>query len=327
MMATGAAAQSPADFYKGRTIKMIVGASVTGGYNAHARVVSRYMGKYIPGNPSIVVQNMPAGAGIAATNHVFNISEKDGSEMGLFNRYTVVAPLLGTEQAKYKSEQFNWLGTTAGYSDNAYVFVIRSELPLKTIDDMRTANPPLNVGNVGAAPIKVLGEALGLSLKIINGYQGDALDIAFERGEVDGNTVGYQTMLATKPHWVEKGYARVMIQFGRTERLPALKDVPTGRELARTPEDRQLLEFVEAPLLIGYPFAMPPGVPADRVAAMRKAFADAMKDPELQAEMKKSSLEYSPRTGEDIQNLIVALSKTPKSVIERYKAAAGEGAK
>lgn len=325
-MSSSALAQPAGDFFKGKTVKLIVGASAVGGYNAYARLVSRHMGKHITGAPTMIVQNMPAGAGIAASNHVFNVSEKDGTEIGVFNRYAVVAPLLGTEQAKYKAEEFNWLGTPAGYGNNAYVFVIHGNLPHRTIDDLRKANPPLNVGNVGAAPIKVLQEALGLSLRVIGGYQADALDIAFERGEVDGHTIGWQTMQSTRPHWIEKGTARPVIQFGRTERLPALKDVPTGRELARTPEDRVLLEFVEAPLLIGYPFALPPRVPADRVALLRRAFEQTMAEAEFQAEVAKASLEFSPKTGNEIQALIAGLAKVSPTVIQRYKAAAGEAA-
>ena len=319
-----AVAQSAAEFFKGKTIKLFVGASVSGGYSAHGRMVARYMTKHLPGNPAIIVQNMPAGAGISATNHVFNIAEKDGTEWGLFNRYTLPAPLLGVTQAKYDPRKFNWIGTTAGYSDNAYVFIVRSALPIHTIEDLRTANPPLNVGNIGAAPIRILAETLGLKLNVITGYQGDALDMAFERGEVDGHTVGYLTIKATKPHWLEQNLARIMIQFGRADRLPLLKDVPTARELALTPADRQLLEFTEAPIMIGYPFAMPPGVPAERVAAVRKAFDDTMADKDFQADMQRANLEFTPKTGAEIAALVDQLATTPQRVLDRYRAIAGD---
>lgn len=308
------------DFYRGKSMKLIVGGSPTGGYNLNARTLARHMPKHIPGNPNIIVVNMPAGNGIAATNHLYNIADKDGTVFGLFNRYTVLLPILGTEQAKYKSEEFNWLGTTASYTDNAYLFVIRAKLPQTDVEAMRKANPPLNVGNIGAAPIEVINEALGLNLKIIHGYTGDNLDIAFENGEVDGHTIGYQTLLARKAYWLEKNIARPMIQFGRTGRHPALADVPTARELAKTPEQLATIEFVEAPLMIGYPFALPPGVPADRVAIMQKAFQDTMNDPEFQAEMIKQKLEFTPKDGKTIAELVAQLAKTPESVIKRYKA-------
>ena len=298
------------DFYRGKTIKLVVGASPTGGYNLYARAVARHMPKHIPGNPSIAVVNMPSGNGIAATNHVYNLAEKDGTVFGLFNRYTILLPVLGTEQAKYKPEEFNWLGTTASYSDNAYLFVIRAKLPQKDIASLRTAKPPLNVGNVGAAPIEVINEALKLNLKIIHGYTGDNLDIAFENGEVDGHTTGYANMLARKPYWLTNGIARPMIQFGRETRLPALPDVPTARELAETPEQLAMIKFVEAPLMIGYPFALPPGVPADRVAIMQKAFMDTMNDPEFKADMVKQSLEFTPKDGKSIAEMIAELQKS-----------------
>ena len=307
------------DFYKGKTIRMVVGASASGGYNLYARSVARHMVKHIPGNPAIVVTNMPSGNGIAATNHVYNLAEKDGTVFGLFNRYTILLPILGTEQAKYKPEEFNWLGTTASYSDNAYLFVIRAKLPQTDVAGLRKANPPLNVGNVGAAPIEVINEALKLNLKIIHGYTGDNLDIAFENGEVDGHTTGYANMLARKAYWLEKGIARPMIQFGRETRLPALANVPTARELAETPDQLAMIKFVEAPLMIGYPFALPPGVPADRVAIMQKAFMDTMNDPEFKAEMLKQSLEFTPKDGKSIADLVVQMGKTPPAVIRRYK--------
>jgi len=320
---SSAAAQ---DFYRGKTIKLVVGASPTGGYNLYARAVARHMPKHIPGNPSIAVVNMPSGNGIAATNHVYNLAEKDGTVFGLFNRYTILLPVLGTEQAKYKPEEFNWLGTTASYSDNAYLFVIRAKLPQKDIASLRTAKPPLNVGNVGAAPIEVINEALKLNLKIIHGYTGHNLDIAFENGEVDGHTTGYANMLARKPYWLTNGIARPMIQFGRETRLPALPDVPTARELAETPEQLAMIKFVEAPLMIGYPFALPPGVPADRVAIMQKAFMDTMNDPEFKEDMVKQSLEFTPKDGKAIRDLVVQLEKTPASVIKRYKELTGDRA-
>jgi tripartite-type tricarboxylate transporter receptor subunit TctC len=312
------------DFYSGKTIRLVVGASATGGYNLYARSVARYMPKHIPGNPAIVVTNMPSGNGIAATNHVYNLAEKDGTVFGLFNRYTILLPLLGVEQAKYKPEEFNWLGTTASYSDNAYLFVIRAKLPQTDVASLRKANPPLNVGNVGAAPIEVINEALKLNLKIIHGYTGDNLDIAFENGEVDGHTTGYANMLARKAYWLEKGIARPMIQFGRETRHPDLPNVPTARELAETPEQLAMIKFVEAPLMIGYPFALPPGVPADRVAIMQKAFMDTMNDPEFKEDMLKQKLEYTPKDGKALAHLIAEMGKTPASVVKRYKELTGD---
>ena len=312
------------DFYKGKSVKLIVGAAAGGGYDSHSRMVSKHMTRHIAGNPTIVVMNMPAAGGLVATNHVYALADKDGSSIGLFNRYSILAGVLGNEQARFKVEEFNWLGTPASYSDNAYLFVIRSVLPQKTVDDLRTANPPLSVGNVGSAPVRVLKEALGLNLKIIEGYKGsNELDLAFERGEVDGHTVGWANMLSRQPEWIEKNFIRPMIQFGRVDRLPALKDVPTAREVARTPEDRQLIEFTETPLMMAFPFAAPPGVPADRVAILRQAFRDTMNDKAYQSDVEKSKLEYSPKYGDEVQEILATMARTPKAVTDRYKAIEG----
>lgn len=317
----GASAQ---DFYKGKSVKLIVGAAAGGGYDTHSRMIAKHMTNHIPGGPNIVVMNMPAAGGIVATNHVYAIADKDGSAFGLFNRYSILAAILGNEQARFKVEEFNWLGTPASYRDNAYLFVIRAALPYKTVDDLRNANPPLSVGNVGSAPVRVLKEALGLNLKIIEGYKGsNELDLAFERGEVDGHTVGWANMLSRQPEWVEKKFIRPMIQFGRIERLPALKDVPTAREVSRTPEDRALIEFTETPLLMAFPFAAPPGVPADRVAILRSGFKGTMEDKAYQAEVAKQKLEYTPKYGDEVQQIIARMAQAPKSVTDRYKEIVG----
>ena len=312
------------DFYKGKQVKLIVGAAAGGGYDTHSRMIAKHMQKHIPGAPTVVVMNMPAAGGIVATNHVYAIAEKDGASIGLFNRYSILAGILGNEQARFKVEEFHWLGTPASYSDNAYLFVIRAALPQKTVEDLRKANPPLSVGNVGSAPVRVLKEALGLNLKIIEGYKGSSeLDLAFERGEVDGHTVGYANMLSRQPEWLEKNFVRPMIQFGRIDRLPALKDVPTAREVARTPEDRALIEFTEAPLLMAFPFAAPPGVPADRVRILRQAFRGTMEDKDYRADVEKSKLEYTPKYGEELQAIIAGMAKAPKVVVDRYNEIVG----
>jgi tripartite-type tricarboxylate transporter receptor subunit TctC len=320
---TGVQAEDAADFYHGKTIRLIVGASPSRGYSAHARIVARYMGRHIPGNPAIIVQNMPAGSGVAAANYLFNAAMKDGSEIELFNRYTIQDAVLGVKQALYAPEKFNWLGTTASYSDNAYVFIVRAALPIHTIEDLRNADPPLNIGNAGSTPIRILQEALGLKFKVISGFQGDDLDLAFERGEIDGQTEGYLTIMATRPYWLTQKFARIMIQFGRSDRLPALADVPTARELAGTPEDRQLIEFTEAPIMIGYPFAAPPDVPPERVAALRAGFTATMEDADFQADMHSANLEYSPKTGAEVAAIVDQLAHASPAIIARYKSIVG----
>ena len=314
------------DFYKGKTIKITVGTAPVGGYDGHSRILARHLGRYIPGNPSIIVQNQPGGGGLQATNHIFVTAAKDGTEIGLFNRNTVLSGLLGIDQAKYKVEEFNWLGTTASFSNNAHLFVMTNAVPHKTIEDIRGDKlPSISIGNEGSALVRVLKEALGLNVRIIEGYKNDEIDLAFERGEIDGHTISWLSLMQRVPYWIEKGFARPMVQFGRSTRLPAIPDVPTARELAQGPENVALMLFAEAPLQMGYPFALPPGVPEDRVATLRKAFKDTLEDAEYRAEIEKAKLELTPKYGNEVQEIIAQISKSPAGAMQRYKKLLGAG--
>ena len=308
------------DFYKGKTVKIIVSSAAGGSYDANARVLAAHWARHVPGTPNIIIQFMPGANGLVATNHVYNIAAKDGLTVGLFNRNIVAAPILGNSEARFKPENFNWLGTTASFAEDAYVVLIRASLPQKTVDDMRKANPPVIMGNAGTAIVHVLNDALGLNLKIVEGYEKDTLDLAFERGEVDGESISYSAILSRKQHWIEKNLFRTVIQVGRTSRLEALPDVPTARELAKNQESLSLIELAEAPMLMAYPFALPPGVPADRVKMLQTSFMETVNDPEYVGEVKSKKMEYSPRSGSELQSIISDMAKAPKSAIDRYNA-------
>jgi tripartite-type tricarboxylate transporter receptor subunit TctC len=318
------ATASAQEFYKGKQIRLIVSSAAGGGYDSVGRLLQRYMPQYIPGSPNIVVMNMPGAGGLIAANNIANIAEKDGTVITLLNRYVTVMPVLGAEQAKFKSEDLQWIGTTASYSDNAYLLVIRSALPHKTVADMRNPDMPINIGVTGTDVPAILKEALGFNFKLISGYKGsDDMELAFERGEVDGHTSGYNSVLSRHPEWIEKGFIRTMLQFGRVDRLPDLKDVPTAREVATTPADRALIEFAELPLLIARPVAAPPGTPADRVKILRDAFAKTMADPQHKVESDKQKLELSPKSGEEVQAIVASLAKVEPDVVQRYLKALG----
>lgn len=316
---------SAQDFYKEKSIKIIVSSAAGGSYDVNARVLAAHMMRHIPGNPGIVVQFMPGANGLVATNHVYNIAAKDGLTIGLFNRNIVPAEILGNKEARFKADQFNWLGTTASFADDAYVMLVRSSVPHKTVEQMRSANPQVVFGNAGTAIVTVLNEALALNLKIVDGYERDGLDIAFERGEVVGLSISWSGILSRKQRWIDDKFIRPMIQVGRTTRLAALADVPTARELAKDPAARALIELAEAPMLMAYPFALAPGVPADRVALLRTAFEKTVKDPAYVSEMKAKKLEYSPRSGAELQKIIADIAKAPKSAIDRFNALSKAG--
>jgi tripartite-type tricarboxylate transporter receptor subunit TctC len=313
-----------ADFYQGKTLKIVTGGSTGGGYDSQTRVVAAYLGKHIPGNPTVIVQNMPAGSGIASINHTYAKAPKDGTEIGQFNRDGMLARLLGHDQAAFNLEEFNWLGSPASYSDNAWVVLIRSELPHKNLEDLRKPGNPVVIGNVRSVLIPVFREALGTNIKILDGYDGRQLDLAVERGEVDGTGTGYRNVQREHPNWISENKVRFIVQFGSPKRLPALPDVPTASESAKTDEDRALIEFCELALTLGFPFAAPPGVPADRVAILRKAFDATVADPEYRAAAQKANVEVTPRGGEALSAAILKAAKTPPSLVERYKRLANE---
>lgn len=314
------AGASAEDFYKDKSVRLIVSSAAGGSYDVNARVLAAHLPRHVPGAPTIVVQFMPGANGLLATNHVYNIAGKDGLTIGLFNRNIVPAEILGNKEARFKADQFNWLGTTASFADDAYVMLVRSAVPHKTVEEMRNAKPQVVIGNAGTAIVAVLNEALALNLKVVEGYERDTLDIAFERAEIDGLSISWSGILSRKQRWIDDKVIRPMIQVGRTTRLPALADVPTARELATDPNDRALIELAEAPMLMAYPFALPPGVPSDRVTLLQSAFEKTVVDPAYVTEMKAKRLEYSPRNAAELRQIIADIVKAPKSAIERFNA-------
>lgn len=323
----GPTGSDAADFYKDKTIRMVVASSAGGGYDAIARLAAKHLPKHIPGNPSIVVVNMPGGGGNTAASHIFSVAPKDGLTIGMLNRYAVVAPLLGRAEIKFKAEEFGWIGTYASYRDNSYVLWIRRAVPHRTIQDVQNASMPmLNLGISGEEVTAVLKEALHLNVKLIRGYSGSSdLDLAFERGEVDGQTSGYDYVKAQKSHWISS-YARPFVQFGRGMTpldIPDLKGIPTALQLAKNPEDRALIELGEVALTVARPFAAPPGIPADRLEILRRAFDATVKDPELIRD-NGTQFELSPKSGAEVQKIVAGLKDLPPSAIERFKKATAE---
>ena len=313
------------DFYSGKIVRFNVTSAAGTSYDTFARTTVRHLERHIPGNPRVIVQNMPGAGGLVGTNHLYNLAEKDGTAFTMINRNAILQPIVGNKQARFKSAEFYWLGTPATYRDEPYVFVLHASKPYKTAEELRKAPAPLSIGNSGSVMVRLLNEALGFNVKIVEGYEKTALDLAFERGEVDGIGVGYTNLNARFQPLLDKKAITVLVQFGSEERSPALPNIPTARELAISPTARALLEFIEAPLSIAYPIAMPPGVPAERAALMRKAFQAAWEDPGYKADIEKQRLSYSPKFGERVQAEVASLSSASKEVIDRYLELAPSG--
>lgn len=316
---TGATA---ADFYAGKTIRIVTGGNAGGGYDTHSRLVAGHLSRHIPGAPDVIVQNMPEGSGMGAANYVYNVAKKDGTDLGQFNRDALILALLGEKAAKFTLPGFHWLGTPADYSQNVFVAAIRGNLPHQGMEEIRKASTPLAFGNTGTVLPYLIKDAMGANIRIIEGYKNDVF-LALQRGEIDGLVTSYAVIKLAHAEMLANKTMRIIIQFGRDQRLAELADVPTAKELALTPADKDLMAFFEAGLHLGFPFAAPPGVPPDRIAILRKGFNATMQDPTYVAALRKTKLEYAPVAGDKLAADILRMTSASAATIERYKRLAG----
>lgn len=313
-----AAAQSVEGFYKGKTVTAIVGSGVGGGYDAVMRLLSRHITRHIPGEPKIVVQNMPAASGIAALNHVYNIAPRDGSVISGAANTMPFDPLFGGPAAKFDVFKLNWLGSLAKQTN---VCLAWGATPFKTLADVQQQK--MRVSATGATgwrsflPNLINGVA-GTKFEVINGYESAASMLAVERGEVDGLCADYATVKSTQNDWVEQKKIVVLAQFGLTP-LAGLEHVPMGLDSIADPADHRAVELFMMQQEWGRPFVMPPEVPADRLAAMRAAFDATMKDPAFLAEAEKLRIDIDPMTGAEMDKMFKEAYATPPEVVERTK--------
>jgi tripartite-type tricarboxylate transporter receptor subunit TctC len=321
-----AAAQT--NFYDGKTVSLIVGNAAGGGYDVAARALARHMRKHIPGVANIIVRNMQGAGGLQAANFMFNVAEPDGLTFAVLSRATPMHPTLGVAAAKYRAENYTWLGTSSSYADSAYFLVTMDTAPFNSVADLKnTALRPALIGGLGAGGtdtdvVLVAKEVLNLNLRLIRGYKGSTdLSLAMERGEIDGRAIGWAPLqVGAYRGYVKEGRLRFHLQFGRETRWAKMPNVPTARELAANPQDRAMLELVELPFRVTYPYVMPPNVPADRAAIMQKAFMQTFTDPEYLKEAEKLDLDVSPLDGTTVRGMIARLAQSPPELIARYKA-------
>jgi tripartite-type tricarboxylate transporter receptor subunit TctC len=323
-----AQASDGAEFYKGKSVTLIIGYPVAGGYDLYARALARHMGNYIPGKPSIIVQNMPGAASLNATNHLFNVAARDGTVFGAFDRYMPLLSLLGgNSNIRFKPEQFTWLGSLSATKDDAFVLWARKSDKLKSVEDLRRpGGPVLTIGATAAGATDndigvLLRDALNLNIKVISGYPSTtAIALSVERGELDGQLMGFVSTRVVKPEWISPSSdMHVLLQFARTTRMPDLPNVPTTREIARNEKDRRLIEAAELPYQLARPFAAPPQVSADRAADLQLAFRKTSEDPAFLADAEKMKLEISPVFAEEAKRLIQELAATPEDVLEQLR--------
>jgi tripartite-type tricarboxylate transporter receptor subunit TctC len=318
LAAGGAAAQAPDAFYKGRQITLLIGAGAGGGYDAYFRAFARHAVRHIPGNPSIVPKNLPAASGLAAANTLYTTADRDGSIIGAFPNNIPMDPLFGNPGARFDAQKLNWLGSI-GKLENVCATWFTS--PIKTIAQAREREvivaAAAATSNSAIMP-RVLNTLLGTRFKTVSGYDpGSGLTLALEGGETEGICgLSWSTMKASRPHWISDRKLNVIVQVGLSK-LPELADVPNAIDLIADPVKKRVLELILIRQEFGRPMAAPPGVPADRLAALRQAFDDTMKDPEFLAEAQQIQLEIDPLSAADIDKLLVTAYGTPQPIVRQ----------
>lgn len=316
--------QSVESFYKGRNTTLIVGYAPGGINDIAGRLVARHIVKFIPGHPNMIVQNMPGAGGLVTANHLYNVSEKDGSVIAGLGRAVPQLAYLGDPNARFDPLKFTWLGSSSSYADDAYVILLNAKHPANSADDLKKPGPATKLGAVAAGSTNLIfailaKEVLKLNVDIIRGYTGAApIFLAMQNGEVDGQVIGLGSVKAGQAHLWSNKEVKALVQFGRTTRLPELADVPTGRELVSDPDGLALLEFAELPFFMALPFVAPPNVPPERAKALQSAFMEMHKDKAFLDEAKKLELDISPISGDEVAKLLKRTAQTPKDVIARY---------
>ena len=302
---SGARADAVSDFYKGKSIELHIGYTSGGGYDVYGRILARHMGKHIPGNPQIVPKNTPGAGSLRAANWLYAAAPKDGTALAIVARGAAFDPLLGVTAAQYDGNKFNWIGSA---NDEVSVCVSWKDSGVATFNDMLTKE--LVVGGTGPTADtdqfpKVMNAILGTQMKLIPGYPGgNDISMALERGEVKGRCAwSWSSVVSTRMQWYKDKTINVLVQLAM-HKHPDLPDVPLIMDLAKTDQERAMMTLVFARQTMGRPFMAPPGVPADRVAALRKAFMATMTDKEFLAEADKGQIEITPVSGEELQALV-----------------------
>jgi tripartite-type tricarboxylate transporter receptor subunit TctC len=316
-----AAAQAPEDFYNGKNVDLVIGYPPGGSNDTWARLLARHIGKHIPGKPTLVPKNMPGAGSFLAANTVFNVSPKDGSVIGIAAPTAPLDERLGTQGVRFKSAEFNWIGRVDSLVNMVFMW---KTSPVQTIADALKTQSTLSATGVGSTVYvypNVMNHVLGTKFKLVLGYKGSGeAMLAVERGEAEGHSTSWVALKVAHPDWVRDKSVTILVQFA-IKRHPEMPDVPTVVELATNDEQRAILSTVVNAAEIGSAFFTTPGVPADRLNALRRAFDATMKDPEFLAEVERTKLSVNPFTGEELQTLVRSVSDLSPELVEKVRAA------
>lgn len=315
-----AQAQSPEEFYKGKTLTIIVGAGPGGGYDTIARVVQKHLPRHMPGNPSVIVQNMPGAGGLRTPNYLYTVAEKNGATVGLIQNSMPFEPMIGNKNATFDPTKFGWLGSPNVESG---VLMVWHTAPALTLKDLREKEINVGVEAIASNPAlsaRLLVQTLGLKLKLIPGYTGSsAALLAMEKGEVHAFPNFFNSMMSQRPDWLREKKIAIPVKWGPINEK-SLPDVPYADNIAPDAKSKAILRAASGSLALGRPFLAPPDVPADRLAALRKAFLATFNDPAFAEDAKKIGFaELQPQSGEALDKVIREVSASPPDVIEQLK--------
>jgi tripartite-type tricarboxylate transporter receptor subunit TctC len=311
--------------YGPKTINLIIGEAPGGGYDSYGRLLARHIGKHIPGAPNIVAQNMPGAGSLNAANHLFNVAARDGSVFGVTHRFVPIMPLLAMEGPQFQAEKYSYLGSA---NRETTICMARADAGIATIDDLRSKEFVVGTTGKGAELTNftaTLRNVLGFKLKVITGYLTSIeVNNAVEKKEIQGRCgESYGSLMQLHPDWVEKGEVKLLLQLAM-QPDPKLPPMPALGPLITSDTDRSAVDLLLSPAIMGRPFFGPPNIPTERLAALRKAFDQAMRDPDLIAEGKIQRLDIAPMSGAEIDALIARLYRSPEPVVARARALVAE---
>jgi len=311
------AAAADEEFYKGKTVTFIVGTAVGGGYDTYSRLVAAHIGAHLGGRPTVVAQNMPGAAGVRAASYLYNLAPKDGTTIGMVDEAISLNQVLGTQELRFDMTKFNWIGRVLA---NSAVLFARREAAVQRIEDAYSKE--LIVSSTGTASHlnwTVLKKLLGLKLTLISGYQGsnDSL-LALTRGEVDALSMPWSILRITGAHLIRDHAINLLLQTG-AEKAPGLDEVPRMIDLARNDDERAVLQLFSSPSSIGRSVLAPPGLRAERVEELRRAFSATIEDASFLADLDRAKLDRNPLSGEELQKTIAATAGLPQSLIQRAR--------
>jgi len=321
-VSSGARADAVADFYRGKTINVYIGVNVGGGYDFEARLLARFMRAHIPGNPTLVPQNMIGAGGIKMANFLYAIAPQDGTAIGMFPNTLIAVQAVGTDGAQYDANRFAWIGSM---TTSPLTFTTWHTTGVTMIEEARRRELTVAASNKGAITYtfpRMLNEFLGTKLKIVSGYQGNStMVVAMERGEVDAVTNSWESWKSLNPAWLAEKKINLLVQ---TEPKTKELAIPSVQELARNEDDRQVIALIISGDALGKPLALTPNVPPERVKALRDAFDATVKDPEFIKAAAAARIEVNPIHGTTLQDTVRRVLATPKHLAERARAIIAE---